>query len=185
MLPDCNAYDISLGFKLTDFHGGNENMEECPCGSNLAYAECCEPVITGAQSARTAQELMRARYTAYTMADTEFIFNTTHPDHRDGYDHAGTKAWAQNSEWLGLEVLATEGGCSQDQNGTVEFIATFRNNGIVQKHHELGRFSKQDDTWLFTTGDMVKPKPVVSTKVGRNEPCPCGSGRKYKKCCGR
>jgi HEAT repeat protein len=26
--------------------------------------------------------------------------------------------------------------------------------------------------------------PAVSTKIGRNEPCPCGSGRKYKKCCG-
>ena len=26
--------------------------------------------------------------------------------------------------------------------------------------------------------------PVVRTKVGRNEPCPCGSGKKYKKCCG-
>lgn len=160
-------------------------MEECPCGSNLTYAECCEPVITGTQPARTAQQLMRARYTAYTMADTEFIFNTTHTDHRDGYDHASTKAWAQDSEWLGLEIVATEAGCSEDQEGTVEFIATFQTNDVVQKHHELGRFSKQDDAWLFTTGDMVKSQPVVSTKVGRNEPCPCGSGRKYKKCCGK
>jgi preprotein translocase subunit SecA len=30
-----------------------------------------------------------------------------------------------------------------------------------------------------------KPKPVrVEKKVGRNDPCPCGSGKKYKKCCG-
>jgi len=28
------------------------------------------------------------------------------------------------------------------------------------------------------------PKPVQSEKVGRNDPCPCGSGKKYKKCCG-
>ena len=27
-------------------------------------------------------------------------------------------------------------------------------------------------------------KPAVSTKVGRNDPCPCGSGKKHKKCCG-
>jgi uncharacterized protein YecA (UPF0149 family) len=26
--------------------------------------------------------------------------------------------------------------------------------------------------------------PVRSVKIGRNEPCPCGSGKKYKKCCG-
>ena len=29
-----------------------------------------------------------------------------------------------------------------------------------------------------------KPEPVTVDKVGRNEPCPCGSGKKYKKCCG-
>jgi tetratricopeptide (TPR) repeat protein len=28
------------------------------------------------------------------------------------------------------------------------------------------------------------PAPVTSQKIGRNEPCPCGSGKKYKKCCG-
>jgi len=30
----------------------------------------------------------------------------------------------------------------------------------------------------------AKPEPVTVEKVGRNEPCPCGSGKKYKKCCG-
>ena len=32
----------------------------------------------------------------------------------------------------------------------------------------------------------IKKKPVrtASQKVGRNDPCPCGSGKKYKKCCG-
>jgi len=30
-----------------------------------------------------------------------------------------------------------------------------------------------------------KPKPVTGHKVGRNDPCPCGSGKKYKKCCGK
>ncbi len=37
------------------------------------------------------------------------------------------------------------------------------------------------------SGEMVSQKvaPVASKKVGRNEPCPCGSGKKYKKCCGR
>lgn len=32
--------------------------------------------------------------------------------------------------------------------------------------------------------EMEKPSPVVGHKVGRNDPCPCGSGKKYKKCCG-
>ena len=33
--------------------------------------------------------------------------------------------------------------------------------------------------------DAMKPGPVKRVKIGRNEPCPCGSGKKYKKCCGR
>jgi len=35
-------------------------------------------------------------------------------------------------------------------------------------------------------GDEIISEPIVRTspKVGRNEPCPCGSGKKYKKCCG-
>lgn len=39
----------------------------------------------------------------------------------------------------------------------------------------------------YADASSVKPKPIVSktTKIGRNDPCPCGSGRKYKKCCQR
>ncbi|MGQ9533775.1 MAG: SEC-C metal-binding domain-containing protein [bacterium] len=38
-----------------------------------------------------------------------------------------------------------------------------------------------------STPVQTKNKPVISEKitVGRNDPCPCGSGKKYKKCCGR
>ena len=41
-----------------------------------------------------------------------------------------------------------------------------------------------DDLMDFM-GSISRNKPVVNkTKVGRNEPCPCGSGKKYKRCCG-
>ena len=36
----------------------------------------------------------------------------------------------------------------------------------------------------FADGKSIRKKPAVSKKVGRNDPCPCGSGKKYKKCCG-
>ena len=36
----------------------------------------------------------------------------------------------------------------------------------------------------FGAPDGTKRKPAKSDKVGRNDPCPCGSGKKYKKCCG-
>jgi SEC-C motif-containing protein len=160
-------------------------MKTCPCGSGNDFAECCEPVITGARLAETAEQLMRARYSAYTSAATDFIFETTHPDHRDGYDHAGTKQWAEKSEWLGLEILESRQGGPEDTVGEVTFVARFRENGVLQEHRELGHFKREKEEWLFTTGEMVKQKPAVSSKVGRNDPCPCGSGKKYKKCCGK
>lgn len=160
-------------------------MDKCPCGSGEAYADCCETIIGGERPAETAEKLMRARYTAYTKAATDFVFETTHPDHREGYDHAGTEEWAEKSEWLGLEIVETRLGGPEDTTGEVEFVARFRENGILNTHHELGHFERKEDAWYFTSGEMVKPKPAVSNKVGRNEPCPCGSGRKYKKCCGK
>jgi SEC-C motif-containing protein len=159
-------------------------MNTCPCGSGIDYAGCCEPVIDGDRPAETAEKLMRARYTAYTKAATDFLLDTTHANHREGYDHAGTTAWAEKSEWLGLEILNTRQGGADDTVGEVEFIARYRENTTLHSHHELGHFKREEGAWYFTTGEMVKPKPAVSTKVGRNEPCPCGSGRKYKKCCG-
>jgi SEC-C motif-containing protein len=160
-------------------------MNSCPCGSGAAYAECCEPVIAGTRRAETAEELMRARYSAYACVDADFLLASTHPDHRKGYDHEGTRAWAENAEWLGLEIIDCRKGGRDDTVGEVEFIARYREKGVLREHHESAHFSKDGGAWLFTEGAMVKPKPLVSAKIGRNEPCPCGSGAKYKKCCGK
>ncbi len=160
-------------------------MKDCPCGSGRDYAACCEPVITGKQPAQTAEQLMRARYAAHVKVEIDFLFNSTHPDHREGYDHAGTRTWAANSEWHGLEVVGTTDGGPGDETGEVEFIARFRDKEGLRSHHERGQFQKQKGTWLFTEGAMVKAKPLCVNKVGRNDPCLCGSGLKYKKCCGK
>lgn len=160
-------------------------MNTCPCGSGASYAACCEPVISGAQPATTAEQLMRARYSAYVGAKMDFIFETTHPAHREGYDHEGTKEWAESSEWLGLEIAGTKQGAAEDTSGEVEFIARFREKGVVREHHENAQFKKENGGWYFSEGTMVKPRPISVSKPGRNDPCTCGSGLKYKKCCGK
>ena len=73
-----------------------------------------------------------------------------------------------------------------DDEGIVEFEATYTQKGVRDVHHETGAFKKVNDEWLYSTG-MVKAMTVVreGRKIGRNEPCPCGSGKKYKQCCGR
>jgi len=160
-------------------------MSNCPCGSGAAYSDCCEPFISGARTAETAELLMRARYAAYVGVKMDFIFETTHPDHRQGYDHDGTKEWAEKSEWQGLEIIDTIKGGINDTSGQVEFIARFSENGKLREHHENAGFVRENGIWFFTEGSMIRPKPLTVIKVGRNDPCICGSGLKYKKCCGK
>lgn len=160
-------------------------MEQCPCGSGLNYTECCGAVIAGNRNARTAEELMRARYSAYAKGEIDFIYNSTHPEKRSDFDREGTVNWSKNSEWLKIEILSTTGGTENDTEGEVEFVASFKYNGVAQKHHELAKFSKTGETWYFDDGKPVNAKPLKAPdRPGRNDPCSCGSGKKYKKCCG-
>lgn len=160
-------------------------MNPCPCGSGTPYAVCCEPIITGSRAAATAEELMRARYTAHVKVQIDFIHASTHPEHRQGLDRESTQRWAENATWLGLEILDTALGGKDDQNGEVEFIARFRDQDEIRVHHERAQFQREEGGWYFTDGSMVRPQPLVANKIGRNDPCPCGSERKYKKCCGK
>ena len=160
-------------------------MNNCPCGSGNSYAACCEPIITGATLAATAEALMRARYSAHVGVQVDFIIASTHPDHRQGLDRQSTQSWAEKTTWLGLEILDTAEGGAGDDRGEVEFIARFREKDEIQAHHERAQFQRVDGSWYFTDGSMVKPQPLVANKIGRNDPCPCGSGSKYKKCCGK
>lgn len=159
-------------------------MTQCPCGNEMPYENCCQPVISNKQAAETPEQLMRARYSAHVKVEVDFLYESTHPDHREGFGHKETKDWAEGSEWYGLEILDTHGGGENDKSGVVEFIARFRDKEGRRSHHERAQFLLHKKRWFFTEGAMVKSSPVITAKIGRNDPCPCGSGSKYKKCCG-
>ncbi|WP_419781478.1 YchJ family protein [Maridesulfovibrio sp.] len=160
-------------------------MNECPCGSGKAYESCCEPYITGKEPAPTAEALMRSRYTAFAVKRVDYLGDTLAPESKHDYDEAQVKVWAETSTWLGLEIVSTSKGMEDDETGEVEFIAKFRQQGAIQTHHEASHFEKNDGKWFYIEGDFVPQQPIKKDKkVGRNEPCPCGSGKKYKKCCG-
>ncbi|CAM2068707.1 YchJ family protein [Sulfidibacter corallicola] len=159
-------------------------MDLCPCGSQKTFATCCGPQLAGNETAKTAEALMRARYTGYTRADAEFIVATTHPDKRAEVDPESVREWGELAEWLSLQIQKVEAGTETDTEGFVTFVARFRENGEEHEHHERSLFRKEGDTWYFVEGH----KPAVVRKVvktRRNDPCPCGSGQKYKKCCGK
>jgi SEC-C motif-containing protein len=162
-------------------------METCLCGTDLAYEDCCEPLIKGTRTAITAEELMRSRYTAYAKTEVDYLLQTTHPSKREHYDERRVRNWSRNSEWQKLEIIETKSGGPDDDAGQVEFVAHYRVKGVKKHHHELAQFEKVDGQWYFEDGQAPKLAQYVrpGPKIGRNDPCPCGSGKKHKRCCGR
>lgn len=160
---------------------------KCPCGSDLTFSKCCEKIIKGTIKPETAEALMRSRYTAYTLADIPYLEKTLAPESRSDFDAESTRKWAKESTWKGLKILSTEEGQSSDKKGMVEFIASFEQDGNLEEHHERSRFRKDESgQWFFIDGESLSPQATLvrtEAKIGRNDPCPCGSQKKYKKCC--
>lgn len=134
---------------------------------------------------KTAEELMRARYHAYETCDMEFIKESHDPDNTDGIDWAECEKWARESQWLGLEIISTTKGGENDNDGIVEFKATYIENGKTIVHHERSYFVKKNGVWFYQKWLPITSTRINENKIGRNDPCPCGSGKKYKKCCGK
>ncbi len=161
-------------------------MTLCYCGSKKAYGECCGPIMDGSKKAGSPEILMRARYSAFCRLDMNFLSGSLHPEHRQDHDVDATRRWAENADWLGLKIVAAAPPKESEDVGHVEFIATFKEKGLTRNHHEKSEFKRHKGRWYFVDGDMVKAATQINEdpKVGRNDRCPCGSGKKYKKCCG-
>ncbi|HOX91457.1 MAG TPA: YchJ family protein [Spirochaetales bacterium] len=158
--------------------------DPCPCGLGRDYSVCCQPIIKGSADAQSAEALMRSRYSAYVKGEIAWIMKSCVRD--DSIDEEATRRWSQNADWKGLQILKTEKGGPADTEGVVEFIATYVMDGLKEEHHETASFIKENGRWVYQSG-AIKTETVVreGPKVGRNDPCPCGSGKKYKQCCGR
>ena len=160
---------------------------DCPCGSGATYGECCAPIIKGKVLAPTAEALMRSRYTAYVTGDVDHLGNTLDEAGRRDFDAESALQWAQSADWQGLEIVAVEKGGAKDDEGIVEFIASYEVDEQTMAHHERAQFRKSGKQWEFVQGRVIGRDPYrrEDPKVGRNDPCVCGSAKKYKKCCGR
>ncbi len=126
---------------------------------------------------------MRSRYAAYATGRVDYVVASHNPATRDQVDESAAKQWSESASWEGLEVHNSK---TDGDDGHVEFTARYSMKGQHLRHRELAVFRKIDGRWMYHDGEMVKPKPVTreAPKVGRNDPCSCGSGKKYKKCHG-
>jgi SEC-C motif domain protein len=159
----------------------------CVCGIGESTETHCLPIIKGTAKAATAQALMRARYAAYALGELDFLKTSLHPEQRGDYDEKATELWSKKATWHGLEIVETTDGGEGDATGIVEFKAHYEVNGLRNEHHERAEFQKQNGVWYFFDGTQVTHAPIrrEGPRVGRNDPCSCGSGKKFKKCCGR
>jgi SEC-C motif domain protein len=165
---------------------GADDMEICPCGSEKTYEDCCRPLIRGERPAQTAEELMRSRYTAHAKVELDYVVDTTATGPREKINRKQLENWTKNAQWMGLQILRTQAGGPEDEEGTVEFTASYREKAKKIEHREIAEFKKTEGRWYFVDGHAPKPEQMVrqGPKIGRNDPCPCGSGKKHKKCCG-
>ncbi len=129
---------------------------------------------------------MRSRYSAYARHEFEHLGRSLSTEQRKDYSPDDARRWSEKSEWLGLKILRTEQGGPTDDHGLVEFSARFRTDGQEHEHLESAVFSREAGQWVYA-GQLPQQGTTVrreTPKIGRNDPCPCGSGKKYKKCCG-
>lgn len=160
----------------------------CPCCSQQPYDQCCQPIHADTANALLPIQLMRARYCAHVLNNVDFVIDTYHSSCQAQQD-AEAIAESVDSEWGKLEVL--EAPVPSESEGFVEFKAYFVEEGKQYCLYERSRFVKEDGQWRYIDGVMPEEKidprlnqTIANTKIGRNDPCLCGSGKKFKKCCG-
>lgn len=130
------------------------NNDSCPCGSNKSYADCCAPLHSGKEVAKTAEQLMRSRFSAYAHKQIDYLYETTHPDTRSEDFKREIAAWANRAEFTGLDILGKKQGRSLDKVGKVEFIAYYRQFGEEKQMHEISRFRRFKGKWHYVDGEI-------------------------------
>ena len=159
-------------------------LDLCPCGSGESFSDCCDRYISGALIAPTPESLMRSRYTAYTQNNIDYIKATIKGQALKDFDYEQSLAWAKMCDWDSLEVIASSE--PNEDEGLVEFKAFYRLGGIMKCLHENSQFKKIEGCWYYIGNGAFRVSDCVShksQKIKRNDPCYCGSGKKYKKCC--
>lgn len=147
----------------------------CFCCSDTPFSECCEPVLANHANALTPLALMRSRYTAYVLKNNRHLLTTwdfsTRPKEFNTDDGA--------VKWLNLTIHSHGEAADKEDCGEVEFSARFLDHEQLCTMHETSRFRRKNGLWYYIDGK----NETNCTKLGRNALCPCGSGKKFKRCC--
>lgn len=153
----------------------------CPCGSQNPYENCCGLYLEKKQQPQTPEQLMRSRYTAYSLRRMDYIKSTMRGKPLVGFNESETLQQTKSVTWIGLEVIHADPATSD--TGFVEFKARFLERNQVKTIHELSEFHKENNCWYYTDGVNKLPATKINNlPIARNSNCPCNSGKKFKNC---
>ena len=152
-----------------------DKAPNCPCGSGDALDDCCGRYHAGLP-APSAERLMRSRYSAYVLGLVDYLKATTLPVQQSSLDLQAMREWSAASTWLGLDVEESQVLGGQPEHARVSFTARWHDRTGEHAQHERSAFVQHNGRWYFIDS-------TVPLHAGRNDPCPCGSGQKFKKCC--
>jgi len=127
-------------------------LQLCPCGSGSTFCECCGLLLDDKKNAETAMQLMQSRYTAFTLANVDYLLRSHSAKTRPVKDRKEIERWAKSVVWMGLSILRTENGEANDETGYVEFKATFLENGQPGQIHENSFFHRENGKWVYVSG---------------------------------
>lgn len=180
---DCLFFATSPGYDIASHNTFETTVQvnhlthTCPCGQALPYELCCAIYLEGKDKPKVPEALMRSRYTAYSMGNTDYIKKTMRGKPLLGFNEIASANWAKSVQWLGLAVLKVYQ--EKEDVGFVEFVASYLENNMVKKIHELSEFHCVDGSWFYVDGELTKEPDL---KISRNAPCPCSSQKKFKNC---
>lgn len=121
----------------------------CPCCSGKLYEECCEPFHSKKAFPKTAEELMRSRYTAFAIPNADYLWETTLPNKRKFHHKTELENWGKENIWTKLEII-------HSSEKEVEFKAYFTDKfGEENIHHEFSTFKKVDKKWYYVSGKFL------------------------------
>lgn len=127
---------------------------------------------------------MRSRYAAFARAEVDYLLATWHPATRGRQDRRSIEETCRTLRWVGLRILEAVAGGPEDATGVVEFEASYASGASTGVLHERSRFERVGGAWMYLDGATTDTEGPTARSQGRNEPCACGSGKKFKRCCG-
>lgn len=180
--------------------------QTCYCGSNKDFSSCCQPYIYNKVSTKTAEQLMRSRFSAYAVGNAQYIYDTYAKSSQIAQSIKEIDDWSKSCLWVALNIYPSTNNDNSSNEQFVEFSAFYISDNSLCELREKSRFILEESAtgiggtihsapvkqWRYFDGDIITHHEFLTIK--RNALCPCNNyptswqtkkGKKFKHCCGK